>query len=189
MIVAASQLVVQLQTIVSRNVDPLDSAVITIGKFEGGVRQNVIAERARLEGTIRTLSDSTMKSVKERIESILKGIEAGYNCEVTLDYGALYHQVFNHEPLTNEFMNWMRTEQTAVDERLRMRLVECRESMTGEDFGYFLRETPGFMFWLGVDSPYGLHHSKLEPKEEAIDRAVSVVTRYLTWKSAQPTLL
>lgn len=189
MIVAASQLVLQLQTIVSRNVDPLDSAVITIGKFEGGVRQNVIAERARLEGTIRTLSDSTMKSVKERIESILKGIEAGYNCEVTLDYGALYHQVFNHEPLTNEFMNWMRTEQTAVDERLRMRLVECRESMTGEDFGYFLRETPGFMFWLGVDSPYGLHHSKLEPKEEAIDRAVSVVTRYLTWKSAQPTLL
>jgi N-acetyldiaminopimelate deacetylase len=52
--------------------------------------------------------------------------------------------------------------------------------MTGEDFGYFLREIPGFLFWLGVNTPYGLHHSKIEPNEEAIEVAVEVVSRYFT---------
>jgi N-acetyldiaminopimelate deacetylase len=185
MIVAASQLVLQLQTIISRNVNPLDSAVITIGRIDGGVRQNVIAERVRLEGTIRTLSEASMDAVKSRIEAILRGIEAGYGCEAAVDYGAIYHQVYNHEDLTAEFMRWMRGEQLDAPPGERMELIECSESMTGEDFGYFLKETPGFMFWLGVDSPYGLHHSKLEPKEEAIDLAISVVTRYITWKSQQ----
>jgi len=187
MIIAASQLVLQLQTIISRNVNPLDSAVITIGKIDGGVRQNVIAERVRLEGTIRTLSDESMNTVKARIEAMTHGLEAAYACEAVVDYGALYTKVYNHERETREFMEWMRSEQRQVDERERMALVECTESMTGEDFGYFLTETPGFMFWLGVDSAYGLHHAKLEPKEEAIDHAISVVTRYITWKSALET--
>ncbi|GFR37493.1 N-acetyldiaminopimelate deacetylase [Insulibacter thermoxylanivorax] len=185
MIIAAAQLVMQLQTIISRNLDPLDAAVITIGKITGGVRQNVIAERVRLEGTIRTLSDAATKTVRSRIEDILHGIEAGYGCEATVEYGADYVQVDNDEALTKEFMAWMRGEQQQVEEPLRMELVECGAAMTGEDFGFFLTETPGFMFWLGVDSPYGLHHAKLEPKEEAIDQAISLVTRYITWKSRQ----
>ena len=65
MVVAACQLVSQLQTIVARNVDPLDSAVITVGKIQGGTVQNIIAERARIEGTIRTLSPESMTRVKE----------------------------------------------------------------------------------------------------------------------------
>jgi N-acetyldiaminopimelate deacetylase len=55
--------------------------------------------------------------------------------------------------------------------------------MTGEDFGYFLEKIPGFMFWLGVDTPYGLHHAKIEPDERAISVAIDVVGRYITWKS------
>lgn len=187
MIIAAAQLVMQLQTIVSRNVNPLDSAVITIGRIQGGVRHNVIAETVRLEGTIRTLSDATMAKVKSRIETILQAIERGYGCESSLDYGCFYPQVYNHESLTREFMDWMRTEQMQTDESKRMELADCQPVMAGEDFGYFLREVPGFMFWLGVDSPYGLHHSKLEPKEDAIDLAIGVVTRYIAWKSAQWT--
>lgn len=185
MIVAASQLVQQLQTIVSRNIDPLDSAVITIGRIEAGVRQNVIAERARLEGTIRTLSDRSMEEVKARIEAMLQGIEAAYACRSEVDYGAIYQQVYNDEQVTLEFMDWMQNDQRLVGEGERAELVHCKEAMTGEDFGYFLKDIPGFMFWLGVDSEYGLHHAKLEPKEEAIDLAISVVTRYMTWKSEQ----
>ncbi len=64
-------------------------------------------------------------------------------------------------------------------------LIECKEAMTGEDFGYFLAQIPGFMFWLGVETPYGLHHAKIEPNEDAIETAVRTVTRYLTWKSEQ----
>ena len=63
-------------------------------------------------------------------------------------------------------------------------LIECTEAMTGEDFGYFLRDIPGLMFWLGVDTPYGLHHSKLEPQEEAIDVAINVVSNYLRHRSS-----
>jgi N-acetyldiaminopimelate deacetylase len=172
MIVAASMFVTQLQSIISRNVDPLDSAVVTIGKMESGTVQNIIAERARLEGTIRTLSVKSMSQVKKRIEALLEGIKVGYDCEAVIDYGSMYHQVFNDKKWTENFLSFMGNwEQGQV--------VICNEAMTGEDFGYMLEEIPGFMFWLGVASPFGLHHSKLNPDEEAIDFAISLFTDYI----------
>ncbi|WP_110111733.1 N-acetyldiaminopimelate deacetylase [Bacillus sp. CGMCC 1.16541] len=175
MVVAACSLVSQLQTIVARNVDPLDSAVITIGKITGGTVQNIIAEHARIEGTIRTLSPESMMRVKERIEAIVKGVEVGYQCETTIDYGCMYHQVYNEKTLTEEFM-------TFVQETTDVNVIQCKKAMTGEDFGYMLKEIPGFMFWLGVGSSYGLHHSKLMPNEQAIDVAISLMTQYFTMK-------
>ncbi|HWO96183.1 MAG TPA: N-acetyldiaminopimelate deacetylase [Bacillus sp. (in: firmicutes)] len=176
MVVAACSLVNQLQTVVSRNVDPLDSAVITIGKISGGTVQNIIAERARLEGTIRTLSPESMGRVKERIEALVKGIEVGYQCETHIDYGCMYHQVYNHHEITREFMEFVQNE-------TEVKVIECKEAMTGEDFGYMLREIPGFMFWLGVQSPYGLHHAKLQPDEQAIETAIVLLSKYLTKKA------
>ncbi|MDQ0226939.1 N-acetyldiaminopimelate deacetylase [Metabacillus niabensis] len=178
MVVAACSLVTQLQSIVARNVDPLDSAVITIGKITGGTVQNIIAENARLEGTIRTLSVESMEKVKERIEALVKGLEIGYSCQAVIDYGAMYHQVYNEEALTAEFMEYT-AEQTDFDVQL------CTEAMTGEDFGYMVSQIPGFMFWLGVGSPYGLHHAKLTPNEKAIEVAVEVMAKYITFKSEQ----
>ncbi|MDA2460262.1 N-acetyldiaminopimelate deacetylase [Bacillus cereus group sp. MYBK65-1] len=175
MIVAASHLVTQLQSVISRNVNPLDSAVITIGKITGGTVQNIIAEKSRLEGTIRTLSVESMKRVKSRIESIVAGIEASFQCEAIIDYGAMYHQVYNHEELTREFMEF-------VHKQTDMNVITCTEAMTGEDFGYMLREIPGFMFWLGVNSEYGLHHAKLKPDEEVIEKAITFLSQYVKWK-------
>lgn len=174
MVIAACNLVTQLQTIISRNVDPLDSAVITIGKITGGTVQNVIAETARLEGTIRTLSAESMDKVKHRINSLVTGIEAGFECKAIIDYGSMYHQVYNNEKLTKKFIQHVEIE-TNVE------VIECKEAMTGEDFGYMLKEIPGLMFWLGVDSSYGLHHAKLNPNEKAIDVAINVLTSYLTY--------
>ncbi len=175
MVVAASALIMQLQTIVSRNVNPLDSAVITVGKLTSGTVQNVIAQRARLEGTIRTLSPEAMEKVKGRIEAIVRGIEVAYECEAHIDYGSMYYQVYNDETLTNEFMQF-------VEKETDVRLVRCQEAMTGEDFGYMLARIPGFMFWLGVQSPFGLHHAQLNPNEQAIDVAIQLLIRYVTWK-------
>jgi N-acetyldiaminopimelate deacetylase len=177
MVVAACSLVTQLQSIVARNVDPLDSAVITIGKISGGTVQNVIAECARLEGTIRTLSVDSMKKVKDRIEAIVNGIKIAYQCEAEIDYGSMYHQVYNDPELTAEFIQF-------AEGYPGIRFVRCKEAMTGEDFGYMLAEIPGFMFWLGVDSPYGLHHAKLTPDEAAIDQAISFLISYITWKGS-----
>ncbi|MFT4415192.1 N-acetyldiaminopimelate deacetylase [Fredinandcohnia humi] len=172
MIVAACSLVTQLQTIIARNVDPLDSAVVTIGKITGGTVQNIIAEKARLEGTIRTLSVQSMEKVKQRIEALVHGVEVGFHCEATIDYGAMYHQVYNHHEITRDFMDF-------VKEKTDVIVIECKEAMTGEDFGYMLRDIPGFMFWLGVDSEYGLHHAKLTPNEDAIHIAIKMLTQYI----------
>lgn len=178
MVVAAAHFVTQLQTIVARNINPLDSAVVTIGKIEGGTRQNIIAERARVEGTMRALNLETMQRMKERVVQLVEGIEAGFDCRASLDFGVSYRQVDNHPELTAEFMDWLQAQQVAS-------VVECTEAMTGEDFGYFLGEIPGFMFWLGVDTPYGLHHARIQPNEDALMVAINVVSQYIAWKSAQ----
>ncbi|WP_038087553.1 N-acetyldiaminopimelate deacetylase [Tumebacillus flagellatus] len=172
MVVAQAHLATQLQSIVARNLDPLDSGVVTVGKIEAGTRQNIIAERARLEGTIRTFSMESMAKIKSRIEALVKGIEIGFECRAEIDYGSNYCQVYNDEAVTLDFMNWLRESGEAT-------LVEAKEAMTGEDFGYFLAEIPGLMFWLGADTPYGLHHAKIEPSENAIGVAINVMTKYL----------
>lgn len=161
MTVAAANLIMQLQTIISRNVDPMDSAVITIGKMTSGTVQNVIAENARLEGTIRTLSADAMAEVKRRIEAICAGIEAAFECSVIIDYGSMYYEVNNNERCARALLAFARDFDGAVS-------YECPAAMTGEDFGYFIKDIPGAMFWAGANCEYGLHHAKLAPDEALI---------------------
>ncbi|MFD2628229.1 N-acetyldiaminopimelate deacetylase [Oceanobacillus kapialis] len=169
MTVAASQFVVQLQQIISRGIDPLDSALITIGKMESGYVQNAIAETARLEGTIRTLSPETMPLIKQKLQQLIDGFSLTYDCEISVDYGANYYQVYNEASYVKLFSEGMAQEGIVYE--------EAPAAMTGEDFGYMLKEIPGFMFWLGVDSPYGLHHAQLNPKEEALSVGVKAVVK------------
>ncbi|MFD2617014.1 N-acetyldiaminopimelate deacetylase [Terrilactibacillus laevilacticus] len=176
MVVAASHFVTQLQSIVSRRVNPLDSAVITIGKITGGTKQNIIAEQARVEGTIRALSPETMKIVKHEIENQVSGIEKSFSCQAEIDYGSNYYQVYNDPNRTESFLQYCQKE--------NHEFVICSEAMTGEDFGYFLKDIPGFMFWLGVNSESGLHSSTLKPDEEALDKAINIVTGYIKFLSA-----
>ncbi|TYP68102.1 N-acetyldiaminopimelate deacetylase [Paenibacillus methanolicus] len=173
-LVAMSHFMLQLQSIISRNVNPIKPAVLTIGKIDGGFKQNVIADRVRLEGTIRTLDAETMTLIKGRIESLLQGLEVSFNCTSAIDYGANYMQVYNHPEVTRAFMDWAK-------DLPGIQLIECEASMTGEDFGYLLERIPGFMFWLGVDSEHGLHHAKLNPDEGAIPVAIDTLVQYLSW--------
>ncbi|WP_407268167.1 N-acetyldiaminopimelate deacetylase [Radiobacillus sp. PE A8.2] len=167
MVVAASYFVTQLQQIVSRRIDPLESAVITIGKIDAGFVQNVVAEKARLEGTIRTLNPEIMKEVKANVEMLVKGFEISYECSISIDYGSNYYQVYNDEQVVERFKE--------IAQAHSFDWHDAKPAMTGEDFGYMLRDIPGFMFWFGVDSPYGLHHSKLTPDEEALSIGVNIV--------------
>ncbi|WP_430624118.1 N-acetyldiaminopimelate deacetylase [Polycladospora coralii] len=173
MVIATSHLATQLQTIVSRNVDPLDSVIVTIGKMTAGTKQNIIADHGRLEGTIRTLTLAAMEKVKARIQSMVEATAIGYHCKTEIDWGCSYCQVENHVKPTQHFMHWAQAQPD-------INLVECSVAMTGEDFGYFLREIPGFMFWLGVDTPYGLHHPQIEPNEKAIAVAIQTMCNYIS---------
>ncbi len=172
MVIAAAALVSQLQTIVSRNINPLDAVVITFGKMSAGTVNNIIAETARLEGTIRTLSAESMQLVKSRVEAMITGFQTSYQCEVSLDYGSAYYQVNNDEILTNEFIEF-------VSGDAEVQFTRASKAMTGEDFGYMLKEVPGFMFWLGVGTEHGLHHAQMNPDEAAIEVAINLVDRYL----------
>ncbi|MGV2619864.1 UNVERIFIED_CONTAM: N-acetyldiaminopimelate deacetylase [Halobacillus marinus] len=167
MVVSASTFVTHLQQIVARRVDPLDSAVITIGKVEAGTVQNIVAETARLEGTIRTLSPEAMDRVKKEIEKVATGFEIADDCRIHIDYGSNYHQVFNNDTYVKQFRG--------IVEQSDYQYKEALMAMTGEDFGYMIKEIPGFMFWLGVESDAGLHHATLKPKETALTVGVDVV--------------
>lgn len=171
MVTAASSFVVQAQQIISRQVDPLDSAVLTIGKITGGFVQNAIAEHARLEGTMRTLKPETMNIMKENLERLAKGIEITHRCQLSIDYGSNYYQVYNDPKWVEIFKAFVQSSHFTYQ--------EAKPAMTGEDFGYMLKEIPGFMFWLGVDSPYGLHNEKLTPNEDALEVAYQTVKGFL----------
>ena len=162
MAVAAAQLLIQLQTIVSRNIDPLNSVVITVGKLSAGTVQNVIAEHARLDGTIRTLNAESMVAVKRRIEAICRGIEVAFECEISIDYGSMYYEVNNDGECANKLL-------TSAEHFPQTTAIVCDEAMTGEDFGYFVKEIPGAMFWAGAGSQFGLHHAKLNPEEQLLE--------------------
>ncbi|MBT2570351.1 N-acetyldiaminopimelate deacetylase [Planococcus sp. ISL-110] len=173
MAVAAASLLMQLQSIVSRNVNPMDSAVLTIGKMSAGTVQNIIAEHARLEGTIRTLNSESMIHMKRRIEGFCQAVETAYNCRVTIDYGSGYLEVNNDEALAEKFLQYASTSESITATR-------SEAAMTGEDFGYFTEQLPGMMFWAGVSSPYGLHHAKLEPDEKILSFMPEFIHRFFS---------
>ena len=171
MSIAAATLLLQLQTIVSRSVNPMAPAVITIGKLTSGTVQNIISGQSRLEGTIRTMDAETMEMIKTKIEAFCQATEIAFDCTVRIDYGSSYYQVKNDEAIANEFLVY-------AEKHAETTSILCDAAMTGEDFGYFLEEIPGLLFWAGVDSPFGLHHAKLNPNEAVIDYLVPFVDSY-----------
>lgn len=173
MIIAGMSFVQQAQTIVSRNVDPVEGAVVTFGTFNAGSATNVIAGKATISGTIRTLTDKMNQLTQKRIRQIGEGIAKSFNCEVDvfLDQKG-YVPVINDQVTTERFMRFMEQEE-------EISFYEAGVAMTGEDFGYLLSKVPGTMFWLGVDSAYGLHSAKFDPKEEAIPFAVKHISAFL----------
>lgn len=172
MSVAVAALIMQLQTIVSRAVNPIDSAVVTIGKMTSGTVQNIISDFAKLEGTIRTFSAETMQLVKGKIEAICKGIEIAYECEISIDYGSMYYEVNNTEDSANKVLQ-------LASQTEGITPIVAPAAMTGEDFGYFLKDVKGAMFWAGASSEYGLHHAKLNPDETMIPLMAHFVNKLL----------
>lgn len=177
MVVAASQFVNQIQTIVSRNVNPVEGAVVTLGSFHAGTTGNVISDSAVIEGTLRALTVEMGELVAQRVQDIAKGIEITYQCKVDIALNMFgYYPVVNTQKETETLIQYMQNNRN-------VQFQEAKTAMTGEDFGYLLDKVPGTMFWLGVDTAYGLHHPKLSPKEEAIPFAIETVSDFLEQKA------
>ncbi|HFH9839781.1 TPA: N-acetyldiaminopimelate deacetylase [Streptococcus suis] len=176
-LVAASYFVTQVQTVVSRNVDPIEGGVVTFGALHAGVTSNIISETAHLSGTIRALTQEMSLLMQERVRTIAQGVAASFNMEVDIElHQGAWLPVENHPDLADELMTYF-VSQSDVN------LIDCPPAMTGEDFGYLLQKVPGVMFWLGVDTPYPLHHSRLSPKEEVLPFAVDKLSDFLKTKA------
>lgn len=175
-LVAAAYFVTQIQTIVSRNVDPIEGAVVTFGEFHAGTTNNVIAETAFLHGTIRTLTQEMNLLTQKRLREIAEGVAQSFGVE--LDLGLKqggYLPVENDSELAAECMNFFQKENG-------VHMIDISPAMTGEDFGYLLSKVKGVMFWLGIDSPYALHHPKMAPDEAALPFAIEKFGKFLSAK-------
>ena len=173
MVVAAASLIEQIQTIVSRSIDPIASGVITIGKVRAGTVRNAIAGHAHLEGTIRGLTQKMIERIDQRLRDVTQGIAQSFNAKVDLQLNqGGYWPVENDPQITSEFINYMK-ENPQIDYQ------EMQPAMTGEDFGYLLAQIPGTMFWLGVNDNSQLHSAIFNPHEDAIVIGIKAMVGFL----------
>ena len=130
-IVIGSEIVSSLQKIVSRGVNPLQSAVVTIGVFQSGSAFNVIADKATLEGTVRTFDGDIRKQVEKQIYSIVEGITSAFGATYSIDYLNGYPALYNH-PEETETVRTLLAEQFSEEN-----ILEMEPTMGAEDFSYF----------------------------------------------------
>ncbi|GAP10669.1 amidohydrolase [Bellilinea caldifistulae] len=173
-IVAASQVVMALQTIVSRNIAPLESAVVSVTQMAAGSAYNVIPNQAELRGTIRNFLPEVRDVVLARLEQIVRSIALGMNCEAEIELQRLTWPVVNHPRVTE-----------IVQGVLKTLLPEYRNesnyrSMVSEDMAVFLNQVPGCFFFIGSGNPEkGLnashHHPKFDFDEQVLPKAAAIL--------------
>ena len=153
-IVAGAQIINNLQTIVSRSLDLTnEAAVVSIGRFESGIRSNIIPERAYMEGTIRALDYDMRDKIYERLKTIITKTAESNGVEAKLILGNPYPVTFNNLKLTKEM------KQTLIRVAGEENVILARASTGAEDFSYFANEIPGFFYRLG-GMPLGDHPNK-----------------------------
>lgn len=176
-IVVAAQIVNALQTIVARNVNPIDSAVVTVGELHAGTKLNIIADKARMSGTIRYFNPDFKGFFHQRVEQIIAGVCQSHGAKYDLDYWSLYPPVINDAGIAE----LVRSVAEEVIETPMGIVPEC-QTMGGEDMSFFLQEVPGCYFFLGSANPaknlaYPHHHPRFDFDETALAMGVEMFVR------------
>lgn len=181
-IVIGSELVSQLQKIVSRKIDPLKTAVVTIGEFHAGNAFNIIADQVKLTGTVRYFEEEVQQQVTSDIEKIIKGLCIANDATYTLNYMNGYPPLINHKEEAELVMEV--GEQIPEIEQAK----EVLPVMAGEDFAYYMKEKPGTFFFTGAkkeDNPYPHHHPKFDIDERAMAIAAkTLIGAYLQYQES-----
>jgi amidohydrolase len=171
-----------LQTIVSREIDPLDSAVVTIGAIHGGTAENIIAPTCILRGTFRAFSPETRRKLKERIKALCEDIAHGMRGSATMDMVDGPPPVINDQEMTEK----LRKAASEIIGAEHVREIE-KPTMTGEDMAFFLEKVPGTFFFLpsfvDVDKAYPHHHPKFDIDESVLWIGSATFAQFaLTWQ-------
>ncbi len=173
-VVTAAQVILALQTIPSRTVDPIEPVVVTVGMIHGGERYNIIPAEVRLEGTVRTYSPEVRDTVERRMTEILTGITSAAGGSYSLDYERGTLATINDPELARRMLPTLGALLPEDD------VVTLPPTMGGEDFAYFADEVPGFFFRLGTlkqGTVSGPHHS---PTFRADDDSVVIGVRVMS---------
>ncbi|MBX9647764.1 MAG: amidohydrolase [Xanthobacteraceae bacterium] len=161
-VLVGAQLIAALQSIVSRSVDPLESAVISICEFHAGHARNVIPQTAELKGTVRTLNQSVRELVERRVREVVAGVAQMTGAEINLAYERGYPVTVNHALQTD--VATRAAQEIAGDANVH----EMPPLMAGEDFAFMLEQRPGALIFCGNGDSAGLHHPAYNFNDEAI---------------------
>jgi len=177
-IALASNIVVSLQSVISRTTNPTDPAVLTIGKINGGTRSNIIAKKVILEGTVRTLSERNREKIPQLMENIVKGITHSFGADYTFNYRKGAPSLYNHPELAKIMLP------TLLKVLGEEHVKELAPQMVAEDFSYYCQEIPGFYFFLGVKNPgqetvAPLHNPYFNPDEGSITLGIKIMCHLL----------
>lgn len=172
-IVVSSYLIQALQTIVSRNTNPIESTVVTIGQINGGHNFNIISDEVNLTGTARAYTEENRQLIKSRMIEIIKGVESTFKAKIELDYTDGYPPTVNHKKQTS---NVLKAASQVVGEKAK----EPYLSMGGEDFAYYLQKTPGCFFFIGsapnksslLETPHHCSHFDMDERALLIGPSV-----------------
>ena len=172
---AASQLVVALQSLVSRSVDPLEAALLTVGQIQGGTTYNVIPETCVLKGTLRTNAETLRRDLKARLEALAQGLCRGLGLEATLGWVEGCPATINHPAMA------ARARRAAERVLGPGGWIEPRPTLAGEDFSFFLEKVPGAYLWLGLGSGRGpLHNPRFDFNDEALGSGIRLFLEILS---------
>jgi hippurate hydrolase len=161
-VLVGAQLITALQSIVSRSIDPLDSAVISMCEFHAGNARNVIPQTAELKGTVRTLTEEVRSLVEKRVHEVVAGVAQITGARIDLVYERGYPVTVNHASQTD------RATQVAKEIAGENNVHETPPLMGAEDFSYMLEARPGAFIFCGNGDSAGLHHPAYNFNDEAI---------------------
>lgn len=170
-IVIGSQLVMNLQQLVSRRVDPIESAVLSIGSFIADNAFNVIADQAVLGGTVRTFTLENRNLMERELRRVAEGTAIAHDCQISVEYFRGYPAVINHERETN----FIKTVAETIPELNGVE--EMPPQMGGEDFAYYLEKVPGTFFFTGAKPTdvFPHHHPRFDIDEQAMMAAAKML--------------
>lgn len=177
--ITAANLLLAYQTIISRNLNPLDPAVISFGKMQAGEVRNMVARKAVLEGTIRTFREETYATLKQRLLAITHGMEITYNCEIDVDLREMYPAVTNPPELVEEWVQAQGKEHVVLTDPV----------MLAEDFAFYQQKYQGVFFFLGTRNEekgliHSLHHGRFNFDDQVLATGVQALLNILIHKAA-----
>ena len=184
-VVTAAHIITALQTIVSRNVSPLDSAVVTVSAMHAGTAFNIIPQTVVLKGTIRTFEDSVFQIVEKRFYEIVENTAKAMNCQVEIELLKVTYPVANDPALADLMAEVVRDIQPEAE------INQAYQTMGSEDFSFLAQGIPSCYIFVGSSNPakgldYGHHHPRFNVDEACLPYAVAVIAKSAVEVLAKP---